>query len=131
MMPPRREFRDGLVSALISMMTSSSTLICCALPALLVAIGAGSTLASLVGALPMLVVWSANKVLVFGGAGLMLLVAGGAQYRARLAPCATDATLARVCQRTRRTSRWLYAISVATYCVGVTFAFVLPQMRVH
>lgn len=49
------DLRGGLWSALLSIATSSSTLICCALPALLVAIGAGATLAGLVTAVPQLI----------------------------------------------------------------------------
>ena len=40
------ETKTSYISSLISLFASSSTLICCAIPALLVSLGAGATLAS-------------------------------------------------------------------------------------
>ncbi|MDP3859918.1 MAG: hypothetical protein Q8Q73_19325 [Stagnimonas sp.] len=122
------ELRGSLWSALLSIFTSSSTLICCALPALLVTLGAGATLAGLVSAVPQLVWLSAHKGLVFGMAGLMLAVAGALQHRARFAPCPADPRLAAACTRTRRISLGVYLLSLAIYAVGVLFAFVLPRL---
>lgn len=122
------ELRGSLWSALLSIFTSSSTLICCALPALLVTLGAGATLAGLVSAVPQLVWLSAHKGLVFGLAGAMLAVAGGLQYRARFAPCPADPRLAAACTRTRRISLGVYLLSLAIYTVGLVFAFLLPVL---
>ena len=122
------QLRGSLWTALLSVFTSSSTLICCALPALLVAIGAGATLAGLVSAVPQLIWLSAHKGLVFGAAGVLLAVAGFLQYRAASAPCPIDPQLAAACERTRRVSRWIYGASLAIYAVGVVFAFLLPLM---
>lgn len=122
------ELRGSLWSALLSIFTSSSTLICCALPALLVTIGAGATLAGLVSAVPQLVWLSAHKGLVFGLAGAMLAVAGWLQYRARFAPCPADPRLAAACTRTRRISLGVYLLSLAIYAVGLVFAFLLPRL---
>ncbi|HSW11479.1 MAG TPA: hypothetical protein VLI06_01495 [Solimonas sp.] len=122
------ELRGSLWTALLSIFTSSSTLICCALPALLVTIGAGATLAGLVSAVPQLVWLSAHKGLVFGAAGAMLAIAGALQWRARYAPCPADPRLAAACARTRRISLSVYLLSLAIYAVGVVFAFVLPRL---
>ncbi len=122
------ELRGSLWSALLSIFTSSSTLICCALPALLVTLGAGATLAGLVSAVPQLVWLSAHKGLVFGLAGAMLAVAGWLQYRARFAPCPADPRLAAACTRTRRISLGVYLLSLAIYTVGLVFAFLLPVL---
>lgn len=111
---------------MLSIFTSSGTLVCCALPALLVALGAGAALAGLVATVPQLVWLSANKGLVFGVAGLMTAIAGVLQWRARSAPCPADPVLATACQRTRRLSASIYIGSVAIFGVGVLFAFVLP-----
>jgi len=46
----------------LTLFTSASTLICCALPALLVAIGAGSVMAGLVSNVPQLIWLSKHKV---------------------------------------------------------------------
>ncbi|AXQ30205.1 hypothetical protein D0B54_16655 [Solimonas sp. K1W22B-7] len=122
------QLRGSLWSALLSIFTSSSTLLCCALPALLVTLGAGATLAGLVSAVPQLVWLSAHKGLVFGAAGAMLAVAGWLQLRARNAPCPIDPQLAAACARTRRVSLGVYLFSLAIYGVGLVFAFLLPLL---
>jgi hypothetical protein len=118
--------RLGAATSWLSIFTSASTLVCCALPALLVTLGAGATLASLVGMFPQLVWLSENKALVFGVAGVMLAVAGYFQWRARFAPCPADAALAAACTRQRRVSKAIYAVSVVLYLIGGFFAFVAP-----
>ena len=55
------ESRAGVWSSAVSLFASSSTLVCCALPALLVAVGAGAALSSLVSAVPQLVWLSEHK----------------------------------------------------------------------
>ena len=111
-----------------SIFTSASTLLCCALPALLVALGAGAALATLVGAVPQIVWVSENKTLVFVGAGVMLAVAGYLQYRARFLPCPADPALAAACSRQRRVSNVIYFVSLAIYVIGVGFALLWPYL---
>ncbi len=110
----------------LALLTSGSTLICCALPALLISLGAGAVLASLVSAFPALVWVSLHKGLVFVTAGVMLALGGWMQ--ARPAACPADARLAQACARYKRISRWVYWSSVALYAVGAFFAFVLPRL---
>jgi hypothetical protein len=121
-----RGIRSARAASLLSIFTSSSTLICCALPALLVTLGAGAALSGLVSAIPQLVWLSANKTVVFGVAGMMIAAAGYLQWRARSAPCPADPVLASACTRARRLSASIYVGSVAIFGVGVLFAFVLP-----
>ena len=111
---------------ILSLFTSGSTLICCALPATLVAIGSAATLASLVSTFPQLIWISEHKVLVFGLAGAMLAMAGYLQMKARNAPCPADATLAAVCTKTRQNALRIYWLSVAIFAVGAFFAFIAP-----
>ena len=111
---------------ILSLFTSGSTLICCALPATLVAIGSAATLTALVGNFPQLIWISEHKALVFGLAGAMLLVAGYFQWQARNAPCPADAALAAVCTKTRKNALRVYWLSVAIFGVGAFFAFIAP-----
>ncbi|HUS24904.1 MAG TPA: hypothetical protein VM369_08140 [Candidatus Binatia bacterium] len=120
--------RGGAFGAFATLLLSSSTLLCCALPALLVALGAGATLAGLVTAVPQLVWLSAHKGLVFGGAGAALAVAGVFQWRARSLPCPADPALAAACARTRRFSVVTWFVAVAIYAIGATFAFLVPLL---
>lgn len=113
---------------LLSLFTSGSTLICCALPATLVAIGSVATLTSLISHFPQLIWISEHKPLVFGLAGAMLLLAGVMQWRARLLPCPVDPQLAALCQRTRRQGWWVYWFSVGIFLIGCFFAFIAPLL---
>ena len=111
---------------ILSLFTSGSTLICCALPATLVAIGSAATLTALVGNFPQLIWISEHKILVFGLAGAMLAMAGYLQWQARNAPCPADAALAEVCAKTRKNALRIYWLSVGIFAVGAFFAFVAP-----
>jgi hypothetical protein len=120
------ESRSSLLTSLLSLLASSSTLVCCALPALLVALGAGAALSSLVSSVPQLVWLSEYKTGVFALAGLLLVASGALQWRNRFAPCPVDFKLRQACLRTRQTARGMWLFSVAVYAVGGVFAFVLP-----
>lgn len=120
------ESRSGFWTSVASLFASSSTLICCALPALLVALGAGAALSSLVSAVPQLVVLSENKVELFAFAGVMLAASGALQWSNRHAPCPTDPALRSTCLRTRATALWVYGASVLLFAVGAWFAFLQP-----
>ena len=109
-----------------ALLTSSATLVCCVLPAVLVALGAGATLAGLVTAVPQLVWLSEHKPLVFGVAGVLLAMSGGSLWYGRSLPCPADAAKARACQRLRRLSLVLYSLALISFAVGVAFAFALP-----
>ena len=111
---------------ILSLFTSGSTLICCALPATLVAIGSAATLTALVGNFPQLIWISEHKALVFGLAGAMLAMAGYLQWQARNAPCPADAALAEVCAKTRKNALRIYWLSIGIFAVGAFFAFVAP-----
>ena len=111
-----------------ALLASSTTLVCCVLPAVLVSLGAGAAVVSLVSAVPQLVSLSEHKALVFGMAAAFLAISGIALWRARKLPCPIDPALAQSCMRLRRISGTLYAASGAIFLVGFVFAFVLPML---
>ena len=117
------ESRAGFWASLATLFASSGTLLCCALPAALVAIGAGAALSSLVSAVPQLVWVSEHKEAVFIFAGVMLAASGALQWFNRNAPCPADPRLRDACLRTRKASLVVYGLSVAIYLVGGWFAF--------
>ena len=122
------ESRGGLWSSLASLFASSSTLVCCAIPALLVAIGAGAALSSLVSIFPQVVWLSEHKEALFGFAGLMMIGSGALQWRNRSAPCPIDPALRDACLKTRKTASIVYAASVVLYLIGGWFAFIQPWL---
>ena len=114
--------------AIGALLASSATLVCCVLPAVLVAVGAGAALAGLVTAVPQLVWLSEHKPLVFGVAGALLAVSGAALWVGRRAPCPADPRLADSCRRLRRISVIIYAVALTSFGLGAAFAFVLPSL---
>jgi hypothetical protein len=113
----------------LSVFTSGSTLVCCALPAMLVALGAGAALSGLVSAVPQIVWLSEYKAPLFAAAGVMLAVAGIMQWRARRAlACPADAELAAACATTKDVSLRVWGVSAVIYLVGVFFAFAAPLL---
>ena len=119
--------KQGFLPAL-SLVTSAGTLVCCALPTLLVTLGAGATLAGIVGSAPWLIALSKYKIWTFGISGAMLLVAGAALWRSRNASCPIDPAQAMACVKLRKTSVWIYWLSVLLWCVGFFFAFVAVRI---
>jgi hypothetical protein len=111
-----------------ALLASSATLICCVLPAALVAAGAGAALAGLVTAVPQLIWLSEHKALVFSVAGSMLAISGISLWIARRAPCPADPRFAQACRRLRRVSVTIYAVALLSFALGITFAFVLPKL---
>ncbi len=122
--------QKNALTAWFSLFTSSGTLVCCALPALLVSLGAGAALAGLVATIPSLVLLSEYKEFVFGFCAVMLVISGAMQWQSRYAPCPVDPALAAACARTRRMSLWVYGASVALFVMGGFFAFILPALTI-
>ena len=115
--------------AIAALLASSGTLVCCVLPATMVALGAGATLTGLVSAVPQLIWLSEHKALVFGVAAAALAIAGIAIVRGRRLPCPADPALARACLHLRRFSAALYWVALLAFASGMVFAFLLPALR--
>ncbi len=120
------ETRGSLWSAVATLFATSGTLVCCAIPALLVALGAGAALSSLVSVFPQVVWLSEHKEALFSVSGAALLLSGWIQWRNRTAPCPVDPGLRSACLRTRAASRRVYIVSLVFYALGGWFAFVQP-----
>lgn len=114
--------------ATTALLTSLSTLLCCALPALLVAIGAGAAVAGLVSAVPQIVVLSEHKEALFAGAGALLTASAALRYAGRNAPCPADPAQAAACMRLRRWGGITLYGAAAIYAVGFFFAFMAADL---
>lgn len=108
---------------MLALFASTGTLICCALPAFLVTIGAGAVMAGLASNVPFLVGLSAQKGWVFAGAALMLSLAWGVRYATRNAPCPADPAQAKACSRLRAIGGVTLWIASGLILVGGFFAF--------
>lgn len=126
---PQAPLRSNLGVALLTLLASGGTLVCCVLPAVMVALGAGATLAGLVTAIPQLVWLSEHKAGVFGVALALLALSGAMLWRARSLPCPADPALALACARLRRASVVLWFLAAACTLLGAVFAFLLPALQ--
>ena len=108
----------------LSLFASVGTLLCCALPALLVTLGLGAALAGFIGAAPWITAISEYKTSLFIGAGTLLVLSAWVQWRSRYAPCPTDPIKARACKKLRQISWIILGVSILIYVVGFFFAFI-------
>jgi hypothetical protein len=115
----------------LSLFTSFGTLLCCALPSLLVLLGLGATVASFLSAVPWLVTLSRHKNWVFAVSGV--LIASNFLYTYALAPrlharggaCPADAE---ICDAATRMSRVILWASAVIYLVGFFTAYLLGPL---
>jgi mercuric ion transport protein len=116
----------------LSLFTSFGTLLCCALPSILVLVGLGATVASVLSSVPWLVTISRHKDWVFAISGV--LIAANFAYVYLIAPklvaqgaaCPPDEPGA--CEVATRTSRVVLWVSGAIYLIGFFGAYVLGPL---
>lgn len=101
---------------------SSATLICCALPILLVTLGLGAASAALFSNLPFLSVLALHKGWLFATSGALLAVAGWALFRPGRA-CPADPALAEKCARAHRWNVGLFGASALIWAIGFAAAY--------
>lgn len=112
---------------LLTLIASTSTLICCALPALFVALGAGATFASMVNAFPQLVIISHYKVYISVATLIILVTAGLFIEKSKRDPCPVDPNLRDICLRIRKRTSYIYYVSVGIFVFASFFTYVLPE----
>ena len=108
--------------AWIVLFTSSSTLLCCGLPIVLVSLGLGAVSASLFASFPFLVTLAQYKSWMFLVSVLVLALAGWLLYRPGRA-CPTDPVLAAQCTKTHRWNVRFFWMASAVWVVGVAVAY--------
>ena len=129
---PTKQRRTSGILSYLSLFASFGTLLCCALPSLLVLLGLGATFASFLSALPWLVTLSQHKGVVFLISGILIccnllyvyVVARRLQERG--ASCPAD--LPEACSSASRFSRAVLWTSATIYAIGVFSAFVLGPL---
>ena len=110
------------LSNYISLFTSFGTLLCCALPSLLVALGAGAVVASAVSALPWLVFLSHHKGWVFIVAGILIALNFALVYRPQ-GKVACTVGGGKACEEATRVNKIILWVSGGLYSVGAFVAY--------
>ncbi|HVB57155.1 MAG TPA: hypothetical protein VNE63_12085 [Candidatus Acidoferrales bacterium] len=130
------EKRKSALLSYLSLFTSLGTLLCCALPSLLVLFGLGATVASFLTSVPWLVSLSRHKTWTFAIAGA--LIASDFAYIYAFAPrlrmqdeaCSIeDGPTA--CDRATRLSRITLWVAAAIYAIGFFTAYLLGPILAH
>ena len=118
--------RSALLSY-FSLFTSLGTLLCCALPSLLVLFGLGASVASALSFMPWLVTLSRHKQWTFSVSGILIALSFVNTYyfapRLRPAECTPDDPSA--CEDASAVSKAILWVSGGIYAVGVFVAYVL------
>lgn len=120
--------KDKLISFL-SVFTSSSTLICCALPALVAAIAGGTAVSSLVSTFPWLVPLSKYKLWIFLIAWILIVISGFLTFKPIQTQC--DPNKGQTgCDTTSRFSRVTFFVSLGILSFATFFSYALtPILR--
>ncbi len=118
---------------ILSLFTSFSTLVCCALPALLVTLGMGAVMAGLALDIPFLVTMSRYKGWTFGIAATLLGINFWLVYRKQKQAevCEIpDGGKETACETVSRWSKIILWISVALFMIGFFMSYLaLPLMQ--
>lgn len=122
-------FREGSV-AVLALVTSGGTLICCALPIVLVSLGFGTVVAGITGDFPWLVALSRHKEWVFAGSAAVLTLGGWLIYH-RARACPADPRIRRACLLLDKWNRRLYWTSVAVWVIGFFAAYLLLPLSLY
>jgi mercuric ion transport protein len=120
--------RRSSVLSYFSLFTSVSTLLCCALPSLLVLFGLGASVASLLTFMPWLVTLSRHKAWTFSISGILIAISFLNMYYIvprlkTIDACEADNPAA--CREASQVSRVLLWASAALYAVGFFVAYAL------
>jgi mercuric ion transport protein len=131
---PERRVRRAALLNYLSLFSSFSTLICCALPSVLVLLGMGSAVASLLSAAPWLVDFSRHKIWTFSLAGVLIGASFVVTYV--VAPrlregeaCAADDPV--TCGEVSKLSRFILWGSAFVWSCGFFVAFLLGPLLEH
>jgi len=119
--------RKSSLLSYLSLFTSVGTLLCCALPSLLVLAGLGATVASTLSALPWLVALSRHKSWTFAISGIMIAASFVYTYYVgpRLRARACDPNNPEACEVASRFSKAVLWLSAALFLAGFFVAFLL------
>lgn len=123
-----RDFVDKPYLRWVTLFVTGGTLLCCALPILLVSMGFGAVIASLNYNIPGLMFLAENKFWTLSLAALLLVLLAWVIWRPNQA-CPTDPELATTCEAAKNWNQRIFWISVVVWSVGFFFSVLLLPLR--
>lgn len=112
----------------IALFASAGTLLCCALPILLVSLGFGALVASLTSSLPVLITLAAYQPWMFSISALLLGTTAWVLWK-RPRQCPSDPALAERCAQAQAWSRRVFWVAAVVWLAGFTAAYLLLPIR--
>ncbi|NOZ11820.1 MAG: hypothetical protein GXP09_12390 [Gammaproteobacteria bacterium] len=120
--------REGSLTWL-TLLASTGTLVCCALPIILVTLGLGATVAAMTSSFPFLITLSQHKEWVFAGSAFMLGLSAWFMYRPGRS-CPTNPELGALCNKAQIWNQRIYWSSVIIWGIGFFAAFLALPLRI-
>jgi len=112
----------------LALFASAGTLVCCAIPIVLVTLGLGATVAALTSSFPVIIALSEQKAWVFGISALLLVTAGWLLFRPGRS-CPVDPAEARACNRAQSWNRRVLVLSGIIWSLGFFAAYLALPLR--
>lgn len=112
----------------LALFLSSTTLLCCALPVLLVSLGLGAVMANLNYNVPGLLFLTEHKSWTLSLSFLLLCFLAWIIWRPNQT-CPTDPVLAELCTKTKRWNRRVFKLSVVIWITALFFSYLLLPIR--
>ena len=108
--------------------TTSTCLVCCALPILLVSLGMGAVMATLVSSVPLIITISQHKIWTFIVSGILLAISAYFIYRPGRF-CPTDPVLKEQCDKAHVWNQRILWVSFFIWAIGFVSAYILPLLE--
>ena len=112
----------------LTLFTTSGTLLCCALPILLVSLGLGSVVASINYNIPGMFWLAQHKYWTLGLSAVMLGFLAWMIWRPNQS-CPTDPELARYCETSKKWNKRIFWLSIIIWSTGFFFSTLLLPLR--
>lgn len=118
------------VLSVLALFTSTGTLICCALPVLLVSLGMAAVVVSAVSAFPWLIPLTRHKAWLFLGAGVLIALNFYLVYRPQKQLACDVEVGPSGCEVAGRWNRVILWVSAGIYAIGLFMAYLaLPIVK--
>ena len=122
--------KDRVLSVL-TLFTSSGTLLCCVLPAVVATIAGGAAVSSMLSAFPFLIPLSMNKGWIFGVSAILIAINGYMVFKPNQEVACDVEVGEDGCEVTGRFNKRMFYISVSVLVIGAFFAYALVPILVY
>lgn len=122
--------KDKALSVL-TLFTSSGTLLCCVLPAVVATIAGGAAVSSMLSAFPFLIPLSMNKGWIFGVSAILIAINGYMVFKPNQEVACDVEAGEDGCEVTGRFNKRMFYISASVLVMGAFFAYALVPILVY